>query len=94
MKLLSVLLMLIVVFPLAHAQDCKSGVTTSDKDCAESPVSFVLPDDAKAEVKDLHTHMRFFTAIGFHDKAAENRAAIVAIYEKHGVAVPMEYTKN
>ncbi|MEM7251587.1 MAG: hypothetical protein AAF493_09215 [Pseudomonadota bacterium] len=64
---------------------CESRTPTTDR---------TLPADAKAEVKELEVHMRFFIATGFHKNAEENRVKIVKIYEKHGVSVPTAFSSK
>jgi hypothetical protein len=50
-----------------------------------------LPDNAMAQVNELKAKMRYFTAFGFHKQSKEQRDAIAAIYQEHGVPLPDEY---
>ena len=50
-----------------------------------------LPADALAQVNDLNVKLRYFKAIGFHEKSNQKRDEIEAIYDKYGVPLPDEY---
>ena len=50
-----------------------------------------LPEDALAQVNDLNVKLRYFKAIGFHEKSNQKRDEIEAIYDKYGVPLPDEY---
>lgn len=78
-----------------YGEECAQANDTSSENapCAESKASTdaQLPKPAQSEVKALHARMRYFTAIGFHDKSKEKRDAIAAIYREHGIDVPKEF---
>lgn len=78
-----------------YGENCAQGNDTSSEDapCADKNVDSAsqLPKPAQSEVKALHARMRYFTAIGFHDKSKEKRNAIAAIYREHGIDVPKEF---
>ena len=71
--------------------ECPQGANARLSEEKKTGASEALPPDAAAKVVDLRAQMRFFTAIGFHPNAEENRLAIIAVYEKYGIAVPAEY---
>ena len=50
-----------------------------------------LPADALAQVNELNVKLRYFKAIGFHEKSNQKRDEIEAIYDKYGVPLPDEY---
>jgi hypothetical protein len=58
---------------------------------AQTDTAAQLPPAAVAEVNDLKAKMRYFKAIGFHQKSEEQRQAIAAIYQRHNVPLPKEY---
>lgn len=77
------------------ASECRDadGNVVDQAQCVDSSTatSATLPDDAMAQVNELKAKMRYFTAIGFHKQSKEQRDAIAAIYEEHGVPLPAEY---
>jgi hypothetical protein len=77
------------------AGECRdaAGNVVDQAQCTASATdsSTTLPDDAMAQVNELKAKMRYFTAIGFHKQSKEQRDAIAAIYQEHGVPLPDEY---
>ena len=94
-----VLLALVMLLPSVGyaATEChdENGNTVDQSACEDSSASAAdasaLPEDVLAVVTDLDAKMRFFTAVGFHDKSKEKRDEITAIYADHGVALPEKY---
>ena len=94
-----VLLALVMLLPSVGyaAGEChdENGNTVDQSACENTSASAAntsaLPEDVMAVVTDLDAKMRFFTAVGFHDRSKEKRDEITAIYADHGVALPEKY---
>ncbi len=65
--------------------NCAGGANETGEAAGE------LPEDALAEVNDLNVKLRYFKAIGFHERSNQKRDEIEAIYNKHGVPLPDEF---
>jgi len=99
MKLASSLLALFLFASTCHADnECRDadGNIVEQARCADdvhAPAGSAsdLPEDALAQVNELKIKMRYFKAIGFHQKSAQKREEIEAIYADHGVPLPDEY---
>ena len=89
------MLSLLVCCHVFAADECRdtNGNSVERARCAEVVAAGTgeLPKDAAEEVYNLDVEMRFYTSIGFHKQSSERRAAIVRIYEQHGVALPEQY---
>ena len=92
-KILSILLSCAFVVSVCFAEDECRDASGNSVQCSDAKTgsSASLPKDAQAEVDELKVKMRYFKAIGFHDKSGEARDKIVAIYEQYGVPLPDEY---
>ncbi len=66
-------------------------ITRGQADASTTEVPTELPAEALAMVKELDVKLRYFRAIGFHDRSNAQRESIVAIYEQHGLAIPDKY---
>jgi hypothetical protein len=99
MKLASSLLALFLVAFTCHADnECRDadGNIVEQAQCADDAYASAastsgLPEDALAQVNELKVKMRYFKAIGFHQKSEQKREEIEAIYAGHGVPLPDEY---
>ena len=76
----------------AESRDAPGNVVEAPQNDSSSATGAAeLPGDALAEVNELRVKMRYFKAIGFHAQSKEQRDAIAAIYEEHGVPLPDEF---
>ena len=98
MKLITPLLafFLVVSTCLADSQCRDENGNVADQSACENSSAAeanasALPEDVLAVLTDLDAKMRFFTAVGFHDKSKEMRDEITAIYADHGVPLPDKY---
>ena len=98
MKLVTpVFVFFLVVSTCLADSECRdeNGNTADQSACENSSASVAnasaLPEDVLAVLTDLDAMMRFFTAVGFHDKSKEKRDEITAIYAEHGMALPDKY---
>jgi hypothetical protein len=96
MKKFLVLITSILSLSVCYAQEnCQNAGDGSEAQvqCTDTAVagSSSLPKEAQEQVDELTVKMRYFKAIGFHDKSGEARDKIVGIYEQYGVPLPDEY---
>ena len=98
MKLITPLLafFLVVSTCLADSQCRDENGNVADQSACENSSAAeanasALPEDVLAVLTDLDAKMRFFTAVGFHDKSKEMRDEITVIYADHGVPLPDKY---
>ena len=97
------LIIFLVIFALGLIagpvySECDDADRNAQAQCADAAnkagqATGELPEDALAQVNDLNVKLRYFKAIGFHERSNQKRDEIEAIYNEHGVPLPDEFKK-